>query len=259
MPGARFEEFSVREVSSVIRYDALAKHYPMTNRGRKHYGLIYTVCGTEVYHFAEQDVFARENTVVLLPKDAVYTIELIGEKSVVYTFDFELEGDAITAPVCVTLPVKSPVSGLFLEGERIWKTKKTAYKPECMALLYRTLALLAKQQESAIHPANYAKIREAVNYIHEHYMDPELKTEELAQTVGINPKYFRMLFEQKFQMSPKKYILMLKTERAKELLADERYSITEIGNLLGYSDVYHFSKAFKAATFQTPSEFRRSR
>ena len=257
MFNGNFESFLVQEQCAALWCNAFAKNYPMVNRCRKHCGLIYTFYGTEVYHFADQDIYARENTVVFLPKNASYTIDLIGEKSSVIYLDFELDTGEIPGPVCVTLPAKNSVEGLFLESERIWKTKKTAYRPECMALLYRVFALLAKQQESTIHPANYAKIREAVDYIHEHYTDPELKTEELARMVGINPKYFRVLFEQKFQMSPKKYILMLKTERAKELLADERYSVSEIGNLLGYSDVYHFSKAFKQATFLAPSEYRR--
>ena len=57
-------------------------------------------------------------------------------------------------------------------------------------------------------------------------------------------------------MSPKEYVLELKMRRARELLSQEKYSVSEIGVILGYSDVYHFSKSFKHATGVPPTEWR---
>lgn len=37
----------------------------------------------------------------------------------------------------------------------------------------------------------------------------------------------------------------------------EKNLIGEVAQLLGYGDVYHFSKIFKQKTGQTPSEYRR--
>ena len=48
----------------------------------------------------------------------------------------------------------------------------------------------------------------------------------------------------------------LRHERSAALLADSRYSIAEIGYLLGFSEISSFYRAFKRWTDQTPAEFR---
>jgi AraC-like DNA-binding protein len=41
------------------------------------------------------------------------------------------------------------------------------------------------------------------------------------------------------------------------MLDDARYTISEIGHLLGYGDPANFGRAFKRLTGQSPSEYRR--
>jgi len=50
----------------------------------------------------------------------------------------------------------------------------------------------------------------------------------------------------------------LRHERSAALLADSRYSIAEIGYLLGFSEISSFYRAFKRWTGQTPVQFRTS-
>ena len=45
-------------------------------------------------------------------------------------------------------------------------------------------------------------------------------------------------------------------EKAKALLKENKLSIQEISNLLGYADISHFSRAFKKWTNMTPSNYR---
>jgi len=51
-------------------------------------------------------------------------------------------------------------------------------------------------------------------------------------------------------------VAQLRHERSAALLADPRYSITEIGYLLGFSEISSFYRAFKRWTDRTPAEFR---
>jgi AraC-like DNA-binding protein len=48
----------------------------------------------------------------------------------------------------------------------------------------------------------------------------------------------------------------LRHERSAALLADPRYSITEIGYLLGFSEISSFYRAFKRWTGRTPADYR---
>ena len=45
-------------------------------------------------------------------------------------------------------------------------------------------------------------------------------------------------------------------ERAKQLLEDSRYKISDISSRVGYSDGNYFGKSFKKYTGLSPSEYR---
>lgn len=253
----KFDELTIREISAAIHYNATSSAYPMRNNGRRHYGLIYTKTGTEVYHFSSGKFYAAPDTVLLIPKGARYTIDLESEDSSVSVIDFELF-DAQLEPRLIKDLGQTALPSLFREAEKIWKNKNVTYRSECLSILYKILSLLTKQEETIMHPANFAKIRPAIDYLHEHYTQKDFRVEDLSQLVDLDPKYFRMLFHKKYGIAPKEFVLQLKLERAKELLTEGKNSLTEIAARLGYSDVYHLSKAFKKKTGMTPTQFKKS-
>ena len=50
--------------------------------------------------------------------------------------------------------------------------------------------------------------------------------------------------------------LEVRTERARQLLADRTNSVTQIAYRLGYSDVASFVRSFRSQTGCTPTSFR---
>ncbi len=53
-----------------------------------------------------------------------------------------------------------------------------------------------------------------------------------------------------------KYLILLKIEKAKELLIQDDYSLSEIAYMLGYSSVQYLSNQFKKITGLTVSQFK---
>ena len=253
----KFDELTVLEISAALRYNAAHSAYPMRQTGRRHCGIIYTKTGTEIYNFSCGKFYAVPDSVLLIPKGERYTIALDSEESSVSVIDFEIP-DAIPAPRLIKDVGQTALPSLFREAEKVWKRKNTAYRSECLSILYKILALLTKQEEAGIHPSTFAKIRPAIDYLHENYTQQDFKVEELSRLVELDPKYFRTLFHKNYGMSPKEFVSQLKIERAKELLVEGKNSLTEIAARLGYSDVYHLSKAFKKKTGMTPTQYKKS-
>jgi two-component system response regulator YesN len=67
--------------------------------------------------------------------------------------------------------------------------------------------------------------------------------------------YFRKLFKAEFGMSPQKYIIKLKIQKAVFLMSTGYYSLKEISLMSGYTDYKYFSTEFKREKGVSPSKY----
>lgn len=98
-------------------------------------------------------------------------------------------------------------------------------------------------------------IRLAKSYIANNYAFP-IRIDALAAYIGIDRSYLYRLFQTRLHTSPKAYLNDVRIEMAKSMLAEKRYSITDVALSCGFSDASSFCNAFKKATGRTASDFR---
>lgn len=82
--------------------------------------------------------------------------------------------------------------------------------------------------------------------------------DELAGLCALSVRRFREVFERKFGLPPKKYILKAKMERAYELLISTSMSVSAVAESVGYADGFYFSKAFRQFFGLSPSGVRKN-
>ena len=58
--------------------------------------------------------------------------------------------------------------------------------------------------------------------------------------------------------SPMEYYTHLKISEAKKLLREKRYSVSQISDMMGYSSIHTFSRAFKTSTGMSPMAYVKS-
>ncbi|MEZ5275829.1 MAG: AraC family transcriptional regulator [Opitutaceae bacterium] len=78
----------------------------------------------------------------------------------------------------------------------------------------------------------------------------------LAREVGCSVRHFARLFKRTTGRAPRDFIVDARVQRARHLLRNLDRSITEIAEVLGYADVFLFSRQFKARTGVSPMRFR---
>lgn len=81
-------------------------------------------------------------------------------------------------------------------------------------------------------------------------------TKELARIACMSLSTFKREFERIFGVTPGKWLRQQRMEMAIRLLHTTEKSIVEIAFDIGYNDAAAFSKAFKKATNQSPSDYR---
>jgi AraC-like DNA-binding protein len=92
------------------------------------------------------------------------------------------------------------------------------------------------------------------------YLDDRLPTSNsnyLSDKLKQRYSYLASIFSEVTYTSIEHYIILQKTERAKQLINTNHLTFTEIAFMLNYSSVAHFSSQFKGATGITPSSFQR--
>lgn len=80
---------------------------------------------------------------------------------------------------------------------------------------------------------------------------------ELARECGVSTDHFTRLFKQVRGVTPREFILRQRVDAAKRLLLASSHSVRRIAELTGFSDIYHFSRQFKAHAGRSPMRFRR--
>lgn len=86
---------------------------------------------------------------------------------------------------------------------------------------------------------------------------PQPTIDALAREVHISPYHFIRQFEALFGVTPHQYRIQVRLDRAKELLASRRRSVTAVCMEVGFSSLGSFSTLFTRRFGETPSAYRR--
>lgn len=98
-------------------------------------------------------------------------------------------------------------------------------------------------------------INELSDYIDKH-IQTKIDVDSLCRHFGYGRTKLYELSARHLHMSLATYITLKRMEKAKDLLLDPYRKIVDVADLVGYSDLNYFSKAFKKVTGLTPSEYR---
>lgn len=136
-----------------------------------------------------------------------------------------------------------------------WTKKLPGYKQRTTGMIYSLLGDIKSEQLRKKNKA-YSKIIDSVTYIKSHFHVQCLQIAEVAAKSNISEIYFRKLWKKCYDITPAQYITRLRIDYAKALLSGSDYTISEIAEHSGFSDVKYFGTKFKNMTGFTPSGYR---
>ncbi len=94
------------------------------------------------------------------------------------------------------------------------------------------------------------------DYISKNYRNELLSVKDISDHVFLSTSYVCTFFKNETGQTLNQYLTQYRMEKAKQLLADPRYKITDISSKVGYSDSNYFGKSFKKYCGLSPSEYR---
>lgn len=99
-------------------------------------------------------------------------------------------------------------------------------------------------------------IEEIKNYVSLNFRYEISLNELAAHKYFMNSSYLSRLFKSETGMNFSKYLITYRMERAKELLKNTVFKISEIADYVGYNDTSYFIHTFKRLYQMTPEQYR---
>lgn len=104
-------------------------------------------------------------------------------------------------------------------------------------------------------PSDIVFSQKITTYIKENYTNPDLSVAKLSEIFGLNTSYMGTLFKKVNDQSLLHYITTVRMEASKELLKLNKYKISDISEMVGYSDAFYYSKRFKKMYGYSPKDY----
>ena len=114
------------------------------------------------------------------------------------------------------------------------------------------------------HPEDFAnatgkeKLAEAIDAYLEAHLDGPLQLTELCRYFNKSSSGLCRLYKSITGSSIMDHYLELKITRAKRMLLDGDWNITQISEQLGFGSLHYFSRVFKSRTGMSPGTYRKT-
>lgn len=118
--------------------------------------------------------------------------------------------------------------------------------------------LLVEQQyeKNALNIRYQEEVMRLMEYLKEHYQE-NLSVDQMAERVSMSKYHFIRVFKQITGVSPYEYLKILRMNESKKMLKETDYSIGQIADFLGYSNVNLYIQNFKKCVGLTPLQYRK--
>lgn len=154
----------------------------------------------------------------------------------------------------------------FLEGTglkeavSIYLTTTLCIQLEPDTSVSKYIALLKEHGERLLQRMNKEEpsqdiVQKAIQYMKSNYRN-EIGTTLIAEHFQITPNYLSTVFHQKTGLTIMRFLMELRINKAKEILAERDLQIQEVAELVGYINPRHFTNLFKKIEGCSPTEYK---
>lgn len=228
-------------------------------------GFLYFCGSCGEYFCGKKTMQVNEGSIVYLPPGTEYSTRFYRVRPdrpasiVINLYISDADNNRLTLSrdiVKMCDKASAPIEELINSSGFLYSSPVTSF-----AAVKRNIYALIEQlaswnEENNLPKKEFVRIKNGIEYL-ESDAQQQLSISEIAELCGVSETYFRRLFFKYAHMSPNKFRLTKKIEKAKLYLDDGSYSVSEISEYLGFEDQSYFSRIFKKYTGVSPHKYRK--
>ena len=151
---------------------------------------------------------------------------------------------------------------LILETVNIDDERKDGYHLEILSNLFRIWYMLYSNaaevpRDSVKQIMNMERIKRSIEYIKNNYQG-QITLDGIADASSISKSECCRMFRKYLRQSPMEYVISYRINQSTALIAQNKYSITEVAQQVGITNSSYFTKTFCKLTGMTPSQYKRN-
>lgn len=242
---------------AVIKESSSDSIFNFNRNARKWDGFIYFAEADGVFSFDGGEQYKIKNSCVFFLREGDrYSVKLNSGYRYITTA-YRISN--LTGTQLLKIPRMHIASGkeaaIIETANRLWKQKDAcgyfAAKVNILSLYLEVI------REKSSENQGESKLSLAVEFIKKNYKR-NFACSEVAEHAKISESHLRALFRNHMGTSIIDYRESLRAKEARKMISTSLFTLKEIAFELGYNDVYHFTKAFKAACGITPGIYAKS-
>ena len=157
-----------------------------------------------------------------------------------------------------------PLSSIALNFKRVGyeaatlldKMMQGREKPQSQKILLKPTLVYTRQSTDMLAVSDEA-VAGAVRFIHEHAGGP-IQVNDVVEAVATSRRALEYHFEKALGFSINHKIKRVRTEQIARMLIEMDLTVSQIANLLGYTDPQHIARYFRREKGMSPQAFRRT-
>lgn len=247
-----FSNLKIKEINCVVKFTAKKMNFTTQNRNNHIIGI--HLSGSAVHYFKNQKFTISENCIYFLNQKDDYNVKVL-EKGAAFSVHFTTYAPLDTESFCISIPKTkaNEIERLLNLIEKGFLSKNNELG--LMSDVYGLCSELNRIYQKSYFPKDKRMIA-AEKYINIHFTENDCLTEAAKQS-ALTRRRFNDLFKSCFGLTPNRYLISLKIDYAKNLISTNYFSISQISEMCGFSDIYYFCKVFKNETGTTPAKYKR--
>lgn len=251
--------FNIDFASYTLEHHSFPRHF------HDHYVIELVLSGADSFYCNGSNFIAENNHLVLINPGEMHTGNTL-ENIPLHYFSFYPDKDAlkeVAAVLNITLPEYFRFPSTLQDPCLVTDKMKLLYHSlitgaddlmqqelffDCMQVL-----LQQSNKESTGSSKEDSRINRVIDFIGDNFKD-NISLQQMATAVNINPFYLVRLFKKSTGVSPHEYLLIRRTDHARQLLR-KGFRVEEAALEAGFYDTSHLNRSFRKIAGTSPKSF----
>lgn len=254
-------------INSCGRYEFIKRKLYKTHRplGRKDFQLLYVAKGESLFTINGEEKLVKEGSIIIYhPNEPQYYCYNTESSPVIYWLHFSgnkaislLEKNNLSNERIFFIGVKNELTSIFDKIIRELQLVSINYFQLCNLYIIEILTLCSRYIiDSNSNSNNQNKfLDDSIEFFNNNF-NTYININDFARSCNISCCWFIRSFKEYTGTTPNEYITNIRINKAKALLNNTYFTVSEILALIGYENPLYFNRIFKKNVEIFPKDYR---